>query len=100
MVIIKQYKTIAKTIESKQLEKCICDRCGKVIQIDSSWDSLQNDYSDIEIRNYFISNDWMTGCLYYQLCSDCVLELLDFFKMTDKETVAEIKEDISLWRND
>lgn len=96
VIIIKKYKIVSKTTEVKQLEKCTCDRCGAVVNIDKNWQSTKNHYSDIEIWNHFISNDLTFSHLQYQLCPKCVLELLDFFKMVDEEKMTETKEDVLL----
>lgn len=93
---MKEYIDMQEARSVKKLAKCTCDRCGKIIDIDDDWSSIGNKYTNIEMRFKFISDSMNFSRVQFQLCTQCVLGLLDFFE-TRREVIEEIKEEIDVW---
>lgn len=97
-IIIKEFTTVTQTIEIRKLAKCTCDRCGKEVQLGDAWDDIDNKYSSIEIVNHFVSDISSSRRKYFEVCPDCLLELLEFF--TQVKNLEEFKDDILFWNED
>lgn len=73
---MRQYKT--DKIEVKELDKIICNKCGKEIEVIRG--VAQEDYLSVEKRwGYFSNKDNQEDA--FDLCEDCYDELVASFKI-------------------
>ena len=73
---MRQYKT--DKIEVKELDKIICNKCGKEIEVIRG--VAQEDYLGVEKRwGYFSNKDNQEDA--FDLCEDCYDELVASFKI-------------------
>lgn len=83
---MKEYKIITKSYETEEVDKVICDKCGKEIMLYHENKEKKERYVDINIktRNTYCQMDMSET---NQLCNDCARELYKWFdyKMVNDE---------------
>lgn len=91
---MREYKKVTKSYETKEISKCVCDKCGKECEkvIYDTYDSDKRTY--VEIRPQYAGDDGR-ACL--DLCPECTRELLDWFPKN--EEIINLKETLDIWED-
>jgi hypothetical protein len=89
---LRKYEKTVKTYETEEIKQCTCDRCGRECQINK--DDSYSKRTLVNIHPMYAGD----SNLYRDLCTDCTIDLLDWFKKD--EDVEDFIETLNIWEED